>query len=321
MSAIDKVKETLKNNMQVATNKNNSIVPQTMAGLKTDKVKDVFSLYKDQIANMLPKHLTADRVIQLATTLITRSPELASCSTSSLIGAVMQAGILGFEPVQSLGQCYLIPFNNNKSGKKEVQFIIGYKGMLELARRSNEISTIYAQAVYENDVFEYEFGLDPKLIHKPAKGERGGLEYVYAVAKFTNGGFAFEVMTKNDCEKIRKRSQGGNSKYSPWSNADDYPEMCKKTVIRRLFKFLPISIEKSTVLNINSDAKVIDLDQPNIFVGGAINLNATDETEYSEVVDESTGEIKVKEVEVLEQIKPNTTKKVLEQIKPNGFDL
>ena len=261
-------------------------VPVSMKGLKSSQVKEIFDKYKDQIAQAVPKHLTADRVIQLATTLITRTPELAECSTQSLLGAVMQASILGFEPVAALGQCYLLPFNNTQTGKKEVQFIIGYRGMLDLTRNSGQIKDIYAQVVYSNDTFSYEFGLEPKLTHKPALTDRGSLIFVYAVAHFNNGGYAFDVMSKHDVDKIKNMSKAGNSKYSPW-NSGFYDEMAKKTVLRRLFKMLPTSVSRVAE---TSDEKVIE---NTAFKAGELDLNAVQSVPFEaiETVDESTGEI------------------------------
>jgi recombination protein RecT len=256
--------------------------PGTMLGLRANDVHSIIDAYKPLISQALPKHLTAERIIQVATTLISRTPELAECSVESLLGSIMQCSILGFEPIPALGQCYLIPFNNKKTGKREVQFIIGYKGLVDLARRSDKIQTIYAQCVYMNDAFDYEYGLDPKLTHKPATGDRGEFTHAYAVAKFTNGGFAFEVMSKKDIEKIKKMSQAGDSKFSPW-NGDEIviDEMRKKTVIRRLSKMLPMSIEmsKQTV----SDEKILT---PEAFKNGEVDLNAVDEIDYS--VEETT---------------------------------
>jgi len=257
--------------------------PGTMLGLKSNDVKSIIEAYKPLISQALPKHLTAERIIQVATTLISRTPELAECSVESLLGSVMQCSILGFEPIPALGQAYLIPFNNTKSGKKEVQFIIGYKGLIDLARRSDKISTIYAQCVYENDTFDYEFGLDPKLVHKPSPGDRGSFTHAYAVAKFTNGGFAFEVMSKKDIEKIKKMSKASDSKFSPW-NGDEIvvDEMRKKTVIRRLSKMLPMSIEitKQTV----SDERTIT---PESFRNGEADLNAIDSVDVDYSVEET----------------------------------
>ena len=115
------------------------------------------------------------------------------------------------------------------------------KGMIDLARRSGNIESIMAETVYENDVFEFEYGLNSNLIHKPTLQERGKAIAWYAVAKFKDGGFQMKVFGKDDIERSRKKSQAGNSPYSPW--ATDYNEMAKKTVIRAMFKYLPVSNE------------------------------------------------------------------------------
>ncbi|MED0759167.1 recombinase RecT, partial [Aneurinibacillus thermoaerophilus] len=132
-----------------------------------------------------------------------------------------------------IGHCYIIPYG------REAQFIIGYKGMIDLARRSGQIEQIYAHAVYEADHFEYELGLHPKLVHKPATGRRGAIQYVYAVAHFKGGGYQFEVMDMEEIERRRQRSKA--AKNGPW--VTDFEEMAKKTVIRHMWKYLPISIE------------------------------------------------------------------------------
>jgi recombination protein RecT len=150
----------------------------------------------------------------------------------------MQAAQLGLEP-GLIGHCYFVPFKNGKTGQSDVQFIIGYKGMIDLARRSGNIESIYAHAVYENDTFEYEYGLHPKLVHKPAMTNRGEFIGAYAVAHFKDGGYQFEFMPKEEIEKRRKRSRAANN--GPW--VTDYEEMAKKTVIRHMWKYLPISIE------------------------------------------------------------------------------
>lgn len=185
-----------------------------------------------EIEKALPSHMNADRMARIALTTIRTTPKLLECNVSSLLGAVMQAAQLGLEP-GLIGHCYIIPYG------REAQFIIGYKGMIDLARRSGNIESIYAHCVYEADEFDYELGLHPKLHHKPATGRRGEMKYVYAVAHFKDGGYQFEVMDKEEIEKRRSRSKA--AKNGPW--VTDYEEMAKKTVIRHMWKYLPISIE------------------------------------------------------------------------------
>ncbi len=214
---------------------------------------------KPQIERALPKHLDADRLARIALTTIRTTPKLLNCKLPSLMGAVMQAAQLGLEP-NILGHCYIIPY------KKEATFLIGYRGMIELARRSGNIESIYAHEVREHDDFAYELGLEPKLEHRPALEDRGAIIGAYAVAKFPGGGYQFDFMPVEEIEKRRQRSAAANS--GPWQT--DYVEMAKKTVIRRMFKYLPVSVElmqgveeeaePRTLTEIAEEAPYIDVD-------------------------------------------------------------
>lgn len=208
---------------------------------KPKTIEDYLKQMAPAMQEALPKHMDIDRLLRLTMTTIRTTPELRQADAGSLLGAVMQAAQLGLEP-GLLGQCYLLPFKNKNKGITEVQFIIGYKGMIDLARRSGHIKSIYAHAVYEKDEFEYELGLNPTLKHVPSMEEDKG-EFIgaYAVAHFKDGGYQMEFMPKAEIEKRRKASPGANSKYSPWHNY--YEEMAKKTVIRHMWKYLPISVE------------------------------------------------------------------------------
>lgn len=196
---------------------------------------------KGEIARCLPKHLTADRMTRVALTEVRKNPKLAACDQASFLGAIMQCSQLGLEPGGVLGHAYLLPFDNKKEGKKEVQLIIGYKGLLDLARRSGQIKSMEARAVYANDKFRVSFGLTPELFHEPnlGAGDRGALTHVYAVAHLVGGGTQFEVMSLAEVQKVRQQSQAGN--YGPW--VTHFEEMAKKSALRRLFKYLPVSLE------------------------------------------------------------------------------
>jgi recombination protein RecT len=204
-----------------------------------DKVRGLLEKMMPQIERALPKHLTPERMTRIALTELRKIPKLLQCNPESFCGAIMACSQLGLEPGNSLGQIYLIPYG------KEVQIILGYKGMIELARRSGQIVSLSAHEVFENDTFEFEYGLEEKLKHVPNLEDRGKLIAVYAVSKFVGGGHQIEVMSKQDVDKIRGRSKSGNS--GPW--ATDYNEMAKKTVLRKQFKYLPISIEKIHMVN------------------------------------------------------------------------
>lgn len=198
------------------------------------------------MAQVLPKHVSADRLARIALSEIRKTPALLECNIDSLMAAVMQSAKLGLEPGM-LGQCYLVPFYNNKRKQKEVQFIIGYKGLIDLVRRSGHVSTITAREVHENDEFIIEFGLEDKVIHKPVlRGDRGPVIGYYAKAEMKDGGYAFEYMSREDVEQHRDKFSKAKD-FGPW--VDNFDEMAKKTVIRRLIKYLPISIELQSQLN------------------------------------------------------------------------
>ena len=123
---------------------------------------------KQKIAEALPScGLTIDRFTRLAISTLNNSPELQSCDTQSFMKAMMTCAQLGLEPSPVLGTCYLLPFNNKKANKKEVQFILGYKGMITLARRSGEILSMSVRPVYVNDIFKIGFGMEDSLEHVP----------------------------------------------------------------------------------------------------------------------------------------------------------
>lgn len=202
---------------------------------------------RDLIAKALPAHITAERLIAMFTIVINNNPALAQCSQQSLIGALVQTAQLGLIP-GNVSHCYYVPFNNKKKINgveqtvREVQFILGYKGMVELVNRSKSACILSTEVVYENDEFSYSLGLNPTLHHNPTSGERGAVKGVYCVAKnMMANEKLFVYLTKEDIEKVRKASKAGDSEFSPWKNW--YEEMAKKTVIKRICKLLPLAID------------------------------------------------------------------------------
>lgn len=255
--------------------------PQTIAGLMADPK------IKAQMALALPKHMTSDRLARIALTEIRKVPTLAKCDQTSFLGAIMQCAQLGLEPGGALGHAYLLPFENRKKGITEVQFIVGYRGMIDLARRSGQIVSLTARTVHENDEFSYQYGLSEDLKHVPATGERGALQYVYAVAKLKDGGVQFEVMSRSDIDKVRAQSKAGN--YGPWQT--HYDEMAKKTVIRRLFKYLPVSIELATAVTMDEKADAgLGQDNSAILTGEYSTVDESQHEQLPDNVNADTGE-------------------------------
>lgn len=206
--------------------------------------------FQAQMALALPKSMTAERLTRIVMTECRKVPALMQCNQESFFGAVLQCAQLGLEPGSALGHCYLLPFGNGKSrdGRPNCQLIIGYRGMIDLARRSGQIVSINAFCVHEADEFEYELGLHPDIHHRPSPlAERGPVTYVYAVAVLKGGGVQFEVMSRAEIEAVRAQSKAGKS--GPW--VTHWEEMARKTVVRKLFKYLPVSIEAVRAVEID----------------------------------------------------------------------
>lgn len=251
------------------------------APAKGKTINDLFEQMKPAIAQAIPKHLTPDRLLRIATTSIRTNPKLKVCTPESLLGAVMQCAQLGLEP-SILGHAYLIPYRNkNKETGQfvdECQFQIGYKGLIELARRTGQISSIMAQAVHQNDEFEYEYGIDEKLKHVPADGDRGPVVKYYSYAKFKDGGYSFMVMSRQDIMIHRDKFSKAKS-YGPW--VDHFDEMAKKTVLKALMKYMPISVEFQRAVDQDETTKH--------FESGADDMSdIVDVTDWTEAPGEAT---------------------------------
>ena len=210
---------------------------KTMAG-KNKTLQDYVNVMSGEIAKALPSVLTPERFSRMVRSAISSTPKLEECTPQSFLGAMMTAAQLGLEPNTPLGQAYLIPYKNNKrGGATECQFQIGYKGLIDLAYRSEQVSIIQAQTVYENDDFTYELGLEPKLVHRPSKANRGNPAYYYAMFRTKDGGYGFEVMSVEDITAhARKYSKAYNS--GPWQS--NFDEMAKKTVLKKCLKYAPL---------------------------------------------------------------------------------
>lgn len=223
------------------------------------------------ITEALPKSkgMDAERLTRMTLTTLKTNPKLLECSIESLLACVLQSAQLGLEP-NLLNSCFFVPY------KGQASFQIGYKGLIDLVTRKGEVINIVAQEVREGDTFHYEFGRNETLKHIPAPNEdRGEIEYFYAYANMKNGGFAFQVMHISDIEKIRNNysvSYKFDQKNSIW--VKHFEAMSLKTVIKKLIKYLPVSLETQSAVSydetvrkdITSDVFTIYEDSPDLEV-------------------------------------------------------
>lgn len=237
---------------------------------------------KKYINEILPKGFDVGRLVRVISSQIRQNPKLGMCDPYSMMHAVMTCAQLGLEPSRTLGRVHLIPYG------KEVQCIIGYQGLVELARRSGDISEIYAEVVYENDHFKYTMGLNKTLEHTPDfSGDRGEFKCCYAVAKYKDGGNHIVVMSREDINSIKN---GTKYKNPVWENHFD--EMAKKTAIRRLAKLLPLTIE------LERAAEITD----NEAVGASTNYKSDLEEMGIEVQDVESEDVQNSNLETVKKI-------------------
>lgn len=223
-------------------------------------VSSLLAKQADAIKAALPAVMTPERFSRIALTAVSGNPKLQEAvvkSPMTFLGALMTAAQLGLEPNTPLGQAYLIPYNNSKkvNGEwikvPEVSFQLGVKGLTELAYRSGEVISIYAEIVYENDKFEYELGLDPKLKHIPAMSNRGKAIYYYGVFKTKSGATGFKVMSKEDVLAHAKRfskayNKEKNTFSGPW--ATDFDAMGKVVCLKAALKYAPLKSDFITAV-------------------------------------------------------------------------
>ena len=223
----------------------------------TNSIGGMLEKLKPELARALPAHITAERLTRIALTAIRTNPKLAECNPMSLMGAIMITAQLGLEPNTPLGLAYLIPYG------KEATFQLGYKGLVDLANRSGQYKSIRAREVDQADSFNYEYGLDENLTHKPADKPTGNVTHYYAVYELTNGGRAFSVWSREKvAEHAKKYSKAYGSDTSPWKT--DFNAMAKKTVIKDLLRYAPKSIELAQAVNYDNQVIKANMDSPDL---------------------------------------------------------
>jgi recombination protein RecT len=244
------------------------------SNLKT--LREMFAKLSAQLQAALPRFITAERMIRVATTTAQRVPRLLECDPVTLVGAVMQSAQLGLEPDNITGSAYLVPFWNSKNSRFECNLIPGYRGLMMLARRSKDISAFDARVVKAGDLFDFEYGSSQFLRHKPALAmalKDGKFQLpenakepetiaAYMIA-FYNGArtatgtspFQFQVLLRPELEKAKQFTKSRDRQgeiTGPWVEHPD--AMFTKTVIRRGAKLLPFSVELLTAVGLEERA-------------------------------------------------------------------
>jgi recombination protein RecT len=198
---------------------------------------------KDQFALALTgSRISPDRFVRVALTQFRRTPKLMQCTRESILGSLLTVAQLGLD--FTLQHAYLIPYEDHRRTLIQCQLIIGYRGYLDLARRSGEIKDIKVQEVYEGD--EFDFWADEngdRLLYRPRlDGKRGDIKLYFLRVLFTNGGHHINVMLLEDVERRKLRSAAvASGRTSPWTT--DPIAMSKKTLVRATTAYLPLTTE------------------------------------------------------------------------------
>lgn len=210
---------------------------------KASPIVEALSLKRKTIETLARDAGGVERLMKQAEVCIFKNPDIGRCNPATLVLAVSQAAELGLDLTSGLGTCYLVPYNG------VCQLIIGYRGLIELARRSGNISTIEARVVRQGDEFDYQQGTEQFIRHRPGENENAAITHVYAIAVLADGGKQFEVMTKRQVDRIAKNSP-------VWKQ--HYDEMARKTVVRRLCKYLPLSPDLMKAAEFEDEYEVVE---------------------------------------------------------------
>lgn len=191
-----------------------------------------------QLKVALPVHIPVERFMRVIQTAAASNTELLDADRRSLFEAAMKAAQDGLLPDGRHGA--FVTFNTKArdgSWVKKVQWMPMIAGILKKIRNSGELQSVCAHVVYSNDTFVYAMGDDERIEHMPAMGNRGEPVAAYAIAKTKDGGIYREVMTHAEIERVRSVSRAATK--GPW--VDWWDEMARKTALRRLSKWLPMS--------------------------------------------------------------------------------
>lgn len=222
----------------------------TTENSRNKNIKTIFEKKRDLLLNLLGSESKIEKftshVIRLS-----NDGNLAKCDYMSIVGAAMQVAYLGLELDNTLGQAYVLARYVKKQNKYIATFQIGYKGLVALLLRSNQVKSITPIITYENEPFKFEFNSNGlNFSHSPLPpSQRGNRVGAYVQIQLKNGGIHTEYMWEEEILEVKKLSDSADSQYSPWNSSEVSKDaMYKKTVLKRACKLLPLSTEVAEVV-------------------------------------------------------------------------
>jgi recombination protein RecT len=219
---------------------------------KVTTLRQLMIKSEQQILKALPRQIDSSRMFRVYLTAVQTTPGLVECDPLSVLGAVLQSAQFGLSLDTVLGESFLIPRWNKHRGCKVAQFQVGYKGYVKLMRNADkDLRDVFAHTVHEQDVFEWELGMEPIIkAHRPPLQNRGDPIGAYAVAVWQDGYKRFELVDQEQIERVlassdsyqRAKRDNGDS---PWLSHK--PAMYRKTALRQLGNRMPLSAENDLV--------------------------------------------------------------------------
>jgi recombination protein RecT len=284
---------------------------------------------KAQITMALPKHLTADRLIRIATTEMSKNPKLYECSQTSVLACIIMAAQLGLE-IGINGQAYLVPYFDKKQNVSICQFIPGWQGYVDLVARAGRAS-VWTGAVREGDEFAYQLGAKPNIHHIPSDDDTGKFTHVYACGQLSNSQFVLcEVWSRAKVLKHLSAYNKVGDRHYALQNENNLEMYGRKVALLQVLKYMPKSIEMQNVqsmehraeeglqhLTVSGDPRnpgIIDAD----FIDISSNVEETRQTideattrtkQVSAVVSAARKDSKAKAEQAVQEAQPQTQQK------------
>lgn len=240
-----------------------------------NKLRTQLTTLGPELRNALPIHIKPEKFQRVVMTVVSLNPDLLEADRKSLLGACMKCAADGLVPDGREAALVIFNKKEKRDGKdvwvKAAQYMPMLAGILKRIRNSHEIASVQAHVIFQNDKFLIRRGLTDTLEHEPLfPGDRGQPIGAYAVAKFKDGSDPqFEIMDVNEINKVRNVSRAKDS--GPW--VAWYEEMARKTVFRRLSKWLPMDAETETLMR--RDDEVGAAEEPGGVIEGIVDDQPT----------------------------------------------
>ena len=205
----------------------------------------------DSVSEALPKDFNKARFVQNALSLMNDNPDLAKFGREQVLAGLMKGAYLGLDFYSK--ECYLIPYGS------KLNYQTDYRGEMKLAKKYSirPIKNIYSEIVREGDGFDTGVQNNQRYVNfHPLPFNSGKVIGAFAVVEYEDGGIGVETMSVAELETTRKKSKASNS--MAWK--DFTTMMYRKTVIRRLCKYIERDFESVEQLSIYDSEMEIETD-------------------------------------------------------------